>query len=79
MAVKLCIFYLPNTALITYVLLKWLHEQVNPNVLQFSQLSFARLNRLLSLDHLSVEWMLKIREILVNCLLTHPPNIPKNS
>jgi hypothetical protein len=66
-------------SLITYVLLKWLHKQVNPSVLRFSQLSFARFTRLLSLDHLSVEWMLKIREILVNCLLTHPPNIPKNS
>jgi IS4 transposase len=66
------------TALITYILLKWLYDEASPHIALPFQLSFVRFTRLLSLDHLSSAWMSKINEILKYCLANDISNIQNN-
>jgi IS4 transposase len=51
-------------ALIVYVLLKWLFDTTRSTVSGHKNLSFARFSRLLILNHLPSEWIVKIHIML---------------
>jgi hypothetical protein len=52
------------TALMVYVLLKWLFNTVHPMILKHASLTFARFSRLFNLNRLPVEWIVKIQKIV---------------
>ena len=52
------------TALMVYVLLKWLFDTANSTVVQHAVLSFARFTRLFRLHLLPLEWIVTIQQVV---------------
>ena len=52
------------SALIVYVLLKWLFDTVSLRVLYYAPLSVARFSRLFSLNGLPSEWIIQIQKLI---------------
>ncbi|BAU27211.1 IS4 family transposase [Aneurinibacillus soli] len=65
------------TALITYVLIKWIYEKAKPMVSRFAMLSFIQFARLLRFESLQVEWMIAIHTVVSESLLIQGSSLSK--